>query len=314
MQVFNRFEDLQESYAGCVIALGTFDGIHLGHVDIIRTAKECAMQAGKKLVVFSFSNHPLDQLAPEKSPPRLCSEEKKKLLLDSLAVDVLFNMHFDSKLATVSSDQFVMDLKKFFSPSCVVVGDNYSYGYLGAGSAETLLADGNKYGFAVVVRSLVEIDGLVVSSTNIRNKVLAGDILTANKLLGRCYSISGEVVAGDARGRKLGFPTANISLAPANQTIAADGVYAVLVKIGEDTFKAVVSIGKNPTFELASRRVEVHILDFAGVLYGKTIEIAFVDKIRAMKKFADEQELVASISADIEKAKTILSLSGNLCS
>ena len=306
MQVFNRFEDLPEIHAGCVIALGTFDGIHLGHFDIINTAKDYAAQKGVKSVVFSFSNHPLDLIAPEKSPPRLCSEEKKKQLLGELGVDVLFNMHFDNKLLTVSSAQFVMNLIKYFSPGCLVVGDNYSYGYLGAGTAQTLINDGQKYNFSVIVRSLVTVDNIIVSSTNIRNFLVTGDIDKANKLLGREYSVCGAVIDGDKRGRTLGFPTANLKVDTYNQTIPGDGVYAGYGKLGESIFGAVISIGKNPTFPAKERRVEVHLLDFNEDIYGKKLEVIFKIKIRDEQKFDNADDLITGIKADVNFTKEYL--------
>lgn len=306
MQVFSKFEDIKKIYDGCVIALGTFDGIHLGHVDIINTANDYAQKHGVKSAVFSFSNHPLELISPEKSPPRLCTEKQKKDLLEKMSVDILFNMNFDSALAKVSSEQFVKNLKKYFSPGCIVVGDNYSYGYLGAGTANTLIADGEKYGFSVIVRKLVKFDDIIVSSTNIRNLILNGDIKTANKLLGREYLLTGKVVDGDKRGRTLGFPTANLDMAPVNQTIPDDGVYAVKAIVENKNYDAVASIGKNPTFAAKNRRVEVHLLDFDKNIYGKEIDIIFYDKIRNEYKFNDVDKLIEFIGKDVEKARNIL--------
>lgn len=306
MQVFSNFEDLPEVYNGCVIALGTFDGIHLGHLDIINTAREYAKKKATKVVVFSFSNHPLDLISPEKTPPRLCSEEKKKELLEALNVDVLFNMHFDAELASVSSAQFVLNMQSFFSPGCLVVGDNYSYGYLGAGTAQTLISDGQKYGFDVIVRKLVTLDDIIVSSTNIRNFILQGNIKTANKLLAREYSLDGIVVDGDKRGRKLGFPTANLQLKPANQTVPADGVYACHALIADKCYKAVASIGQNPTFDgIKGHRIEAYLLDFNQDIYGEELELFFFEKIRDEKKFVSVSELIEKIKEDVAYVRKI---------
>lgn len=308
MQVFNRFQDLHEVYSGCVVALGTFDGIHLGHIDIIETAKQEAIKRGTKSIVFSFSNHPLEEIAPDKAPFRICSEEKKKDLLEKLGVDVLFNMHFDHEFASVSSTQFVLNLKQYFSPGSIVVGDNYSYGYLGAGTASTLIADGKQHDFSVIIRELIKVDDIVVSSTNIRNFILTGDISKANKLLGRYYSLSGKVIHGDARGRTLGFPTANLKVIPGNLVIPNKGVYMAFAKIDGIVYKAVVSVGTNPTFSTNELRVEAHILNFNQDIYDKNMEIAFVEKIRDEKAFSNVQELIYNIQKDKNMADKSLNL------
>ena len=306
MQVFNKFEELYENYSGCVIALGTFDGIHLGHLDIIKTAKNYAEKNNVKSIVFSFSNHPLDLITPKKSPTRLCSEEKKKQLLEDLGIDILFNMHFDSKLLTVSSSQFVINMQRYFSPGCLVVGGNYSYGYLGAGTATTLIKDGQKYNFFVMVRTLVTANNIIVSSTNIRNYLLTGDIGKANKLLGREYSLCGKVIDGDKRGRTLGFPTANLEVDTYNQTIPGDGVYAGFARLKESTFQAVISISNNPTFLSTTHKIEVYLFDFNENIYGEKLEVVFATKIRETKKLANTDELIENIKNDVNFAKKYL--------
>ncbi len=313
MQIFNKFEDLPEVYEGCAIALGTFDGIHLGHVDIIKTAKKHAKNAGTKCIVFSFVNHPMEKIAPAKAPLRLCSEDKKKELLSALGVDILFNIYFDKKFASVSSSQFVSALQKFFSPGCIVVGDNYSYGHLGAGTAQTLKADGKKYGFAVIVRKLVTVNEIVVSSSNIRRYILNGDMDTANNLLGRYYTFSGKVVKGNGRGKGLGYPTANLEIQSSRQAIPADGVYAVWAKIGTGVYPAVTNIGNNPTFITTSRRLETTILNFSADIYGENIEIIFVKKLRSEEKFPDKDALITQIEKDIAKAGEYLKDKENIC-
>lgn len=308
MQVFNCFQDLHTIYTDCVIALGTFDGIHLGHTDIINVAKKQAQEKGTKLVVFSFSNHPFEEIVPDKVPYRICSEEKKKELLENLGVDILFNLHFDHSFALVTSVQFILDLKKYFSPSCIVVGDNYSYGYLGAGNAQTLVEEGKKYNFSVIIRKLIKIDDIIVSSTNIRSFILQGKIPMANKLLGRYYALTGQVIHGDARGRTLGFPTANLQIIPGNLVIPENGVYMSLVKVDNDVYKAVVSIGTNPTFSTNEMRIEAHILHFNQSIYDKHIEIAIIEKIRDEKVFSSVEELINNINNDIEKTNLKINL------
>jgi riboflavin kinase/FMN adenylyltransferase len=303
MLVVNKFEEFPDFYKNCVIALGTFDGIHIGHAGIINSAKEYAARHGIKSVVFSFLNHPLDLIAPEKAPSRLCTEAKKKSLLKKLSVDALFNLRFDKNIVLLSSDQFIVDIKRHFSPECIVVGDNYSYGYLGAGTAYTLVRAGQIHGFEVIVHKLVQIDGVVASSTNIRNYLKAGQIAEANKLLGRCYALKGAVRHGDKRGRVLGFPTANLKIDARRQAIPEDGGYLAAVKIGRKKLPAVVNVGTNPTFGNNERRVEAHILDFSQDIYGRQLEIAFIERLRGERIFSSADELIAAIKADIAYAR-----------
>ncbi len=303
MQVIENFQDVKQLYNGCVIALGTFDGIHLGHKDIVSCAKEYAKEHKIKSVVFSFSNHPLDFIAPEKAPLRICSEQTKKHLLNELGIDLLFNMHFDYNFAKVSSEEFIANLKTFFNPSCLVIGDNYSYGYLGAGTAQTLVDDGKKHGFEVVVRSLVKLDDIIVSSTNIRKYITKGDVQITNRLLGHRYCIDGKVIHGFNRGAKMGFATANVETDCKSQIILGDGVYLAKVNIDNKQLNAIVNIGKNPTFALEKRQIEVHILDFSENIYGKAINVSFIKKIRDEQKFNNEQELIKTVTNDIKTAK-----------
>ncbi len=312
MEVFNKFHDLPEVYTGCAMALGTFDGIHIGHVDIITTALEYARKNNKKCVVFSFSNHPLDEISPEKAPPRLCSEKKKKQLLADMGVDILFNMHFDRNFALLSSEEFVLDLRRNFAPGCIVVGDNYSYGYLGAGNARTLAKDGEAYGFSVVVKELVVMDGIIVNSSNIRKFIMDGDLKKASKLLGRYYSFQGEIIHGDARGRTLGFPTANMKIGEAGESLPADGIYAAFAKFEGKVFRALASIGKNPTFGERSRRLEVYIMDFDQDIYGRQLEVAFIAKIRSEQKFSGATELAAQIKRDVQAAGKYFDVGDNI--
>ncbi len=296
--------DLKNKYPATVIALGTFDGLHLGHNDVIRTAKEYAERNGLKLAVFTFSNHPLALIRPDLVPVRIISAEEKIQLLAAAGVDYLINIPFTEDFAALSPDEFLEGLRQF-NYLCLVVGENFTYGFLGSGKTDTLERSGKKDGFDVIVRPLVKMNGNIVSSTGIRNLIRAGHIEHANNMLGRVYSITGQIVHGDERGRKLGFPTANIELQNSEMAVPAPGVYAVEAEIDGITYEGMGNIGNNPTFnDVEHVRLEVNLFNCSGDLYGKTMKVYFYKYIRAEQKFSGIEELCRQIDADKEAIKT----------
>ena len=296
--------ELKNKYPATVIALGTFDGLHLGHTDVINTAKDYAERSGLKLAVCTFSNHPLALIRPDLVPVRIISAEEKIKLLESFGVDYLINIPFTEDFAALSPDEF-LDRLACFNYRCLVVGENFTYGFLGSGKTETLERSGRKNGFDVIVRSLVKMNGNVVSSTGIRNLIQAGHIEYANRMLGRAYSITGTIVHGEQRGRKLGFPTANIELLHGEMAVPAPGVYAVTVSIEGSIYEGMGNIGNNPTFnDVEHARLEVNLFNCSGDLYGKTMSVQFHKYIRAEKKFSGVEELCRQIEEDKKAIKT----------
>ncbi len=296
--------ELKNKYPATVIALGTFDGLHLGHTDVIDTAKDYAERSGLKLAVFTFSNHPLALIRPDLVPVRIISAEEKIKLLESFGVDYLINIPFTEDFAALSPDEF-LDRLACFNYRCLVVGENFTYGFLGSGKTETLERSGRKNGFDVIVRPLVKINGNVVSSTGIRNLIQAGHIEYANRMLGRAYAITGTIVHGEQRGRKLGFPTANIELLHGEMAVPAPGVYAVTVSIEGSIYEGMGNIGNNPTFnDVEHARLEVNLFNCSGDLYGKTMSVQFHKYIRAEKKFSGVEELCRQIEEDKKAIKT----------
>lgn len=296
--------ELKNKYPATVIALGTFDGLHLGHTDVINTAKDYAERSGLKLAVFTFSNHPLALIRPDLVPVRIISAEEKIKLLESFGVDYLINIPFTEDFAALSPDEF-LDRLACFNYRCLVVGENFTYGFLGSGKTETLERSGRKNGFDVIVRPLVKINGNVVSSTGIRNLIQAGHIEYANRMLGRAYSITGKIVHGEQRGRKLGFPTANIELLHGEMAVPAPGVYAVTASIEGSIYEGMGNIGNNPTFnDVEHARLEVNLFNCIGDLYGKTMSVQFHKYIRAEKKFSGVEELCRQIEEDKKAIKT----------
>lgn len=296
--------ELKNKYPATVIALGTFDGLHLGHTDVINTAKDYAERNGLKLAVFTFSNHPLALIRPDLVPVRIISAEEKIKLLESFGVDYLINIPFTEDFAALSPDEFLERLA-YFNYRCLVVGENFTYGFLGSGKTETLERSGRKNGFDVIVRPLVKMNGNVVSSTGIRNLIQAGHIEYANRMLGRAYAITGTIVHGEQRGRKLGFPTANIELLHGEMAVPAPGVYAVTASIEGSIYEGMGNIGNNPTFnDVEHARLEVNLFNCSGDLYGKTMSVQFHKYIRAEKKFSGVEELCRQIEEDKKAIKT----------
>jgi riboflavin kinase/FMN adenylyltransferase len=302
MEVFTRPADLRGRFANTAVALGTFDGVHIGHQHIIRQAAARARNAGGKSVVFTFANHPLSVIAPDRCPPLLVMPAHKAELIAALGSDVLLSVTFDRAFLELSPETFITMMVDNLRPAFIVVGPNYSFGHRGAGKPDMLAAAGRRFGFEVIVPPAVEVDGVAVSSTLIRQMVLAGDVAGSVPLLGRPFRIEGVVAAGEGRGRALGFPTANITAAE-GQIVPADGVYAALVYVDGDRYRGVVNIGNNPTFRAQARSIEVHLRAFSGDLYGRQIVVDFLARLREERAFAGVADLRDQIARDVAAAE-----------
>ncbi len=307
MKIAGRLSDAQneKKLRGCVVAVGTFDGVHIGHQALISRAVSLARGADVPCVVFTFQNHPLSVLAPVRVPPFLSSPEERRRVFASLGVDFVIEEPFTKELASLSAEEFLSRLVEALAPRAVVVGENFSFGAGGCGTPEFLAAQGKIMGFRVEKVPLLSHAGETVSSTRIRKLLLTGDVRLAGELLGRLFSIAGIVVHGDERGRMLGFPTANL-LPPNGEACPANGAYAVRVVLenGEEKI-GVANVGSNPTFGGNERRVEAHLLDFSGDIYDERITVRFVERLRAEKKFPSPELLVGQIRRDEQKAREI---------
>lgn len=298
MEIITSLEQLHSFAAPCVVALGTFDGLHRGHLDVIGTAKQEAEHTGAKLAVFTFSNHPLEWINPAHVPVALVTPAVKLQLLESFGVDVLIDIPFNQLVADLLPQQFLERLSAL-NYSCLVVGENFTYGQRGVGNVYTLAASAQAMGFKLIVRKLVSNNGTIVSSTEIRRLITAGEVQQAAKMLGRSYSISGIVAHGNERGRLLGYPTANLELVDAHVAIPLGGVYAVRAYVDGGVYGGMANIGKNPTFgDVEKPRLETHIFGFSGDIYGKTLTIEFVQRIRGEVKFAGIDALKAQLAQD----------------
>jgi riboflavin kinase/FMN adenylyltransferase len=300
MEIVTSLKQPARVYHPCAIALGTFDGLHKGHVDVIKTAGEYARTHGLKLVVFTFSNHPYSYIRPHRVPVAIISETGKLAILKSLGVDTLLEIPFDDYLANLTANDFLKALQ-VFNYHCLVVGENFSYGYMGAGNTDSLRMEGFQHNFEVIVRPLMQENGHVISSTSIRTLVQYGNLSWAAKMLGRPYAVYGNVVHGFARGRKLGFPTANLRLDRTKVALPPDGVYAVTITTPAGCYKGMANLGTNPTFgDVPKELLEVHLLGFEGDLYDQYLQVNLLKFIRMEQKFADLEALKTQVQADLQ--------------
>lgn len=298
MKVINNLDDIRGKYQHGVIALGTFDGIHLGHQDIIVHAVSYASEKKITPILFTFQNHPLLELAPDKVPTRLTSCRQKIDLISKFNIDVLLAIDFNNNIASMPPEKFIDSLMENLAPTAIIVGDNFTYGAGGVGNTETLRVICEKNNIELIVRKLISIDNVLVSSTHIRNYIAEGEMLKAAKFLGRPYSVSGKVVHGKKLGHTIGFPTANVEI---DQSIAmpSDGGYAVRIKIKDRIYNAMASYGKNPTVENKNiSSLEINIFDFDADIYDEYVEVFFYKKTRNIEKFASLDELIAAINFD----------------
>lgn len=305
MILITDLKKVKHYFLNSIITLGNFDGLHLGHQELIRMVIRRARETGGLSLVVTFRPHPLKILAPEKCPPLISIYEEKIALFEKLGIDVLVKIPFTREFSDMSPRDFVKDvLCGLLGAKEIYVGYNYRFGRGREGTIESLKELGREFGFSVVEVDQVSLGGEVISSTKIRTLIRDGDVENAARLLGRTYAITGVVIRGDNRGKGLGFPTANI--ASKHDIIPSNGVYAVWVYVREKYYNGIANIGMRPTFDKHERAIEVHLFDFNEDLYGEEISLYFLRKIRDEKKFENADALVRQIHADITSAGEIL--------
>ncbi len=289
-----------------VLAIGDFDGVHLGHQEVIRLAVERGRELDSGAAIMTFHPHPRELLGMKHYVQLLTPLALKHEVLSGLGVDMTYVVEFNESFMRVSPEDFVEHMLVPLGLDTVFVGFDFTFGYKGAGTPDTLceLAKGR---FAVEIVRPFHLHGDKVSSTRIRSCLQAGDVREAAELLGRAYELQGDVVHGDARGRTIGYPTANIALSDP-YVLPANGVYAVEVFARGRWHGAVMNVGVKPTFTdgLLQPTLEAHLFDFSETIYGERVKVRLVDYIRAERKFASIQELIAQIGQDADRAKQTL--------
>jgi riboflavin kinase/FMN adenylyltransferase len=306
MKVIRDLNDIPPEFRDAYVTIGNFDGVHLGHIPILKKLIDEAHMESRKALVITFDPHPKRVLHPHIKPFYLITslEEKIKLLEDA-GIDGLILIPFDLEFSKTTAEAFVnqilwdkLHIRKIF------IGHDYTFGKNKAGNEAFLFSRGKKLGFDVDVVHAVKLGDETVSSTRLRYAILNGNVKMASRLLGRPYNISGTVVPGKHRGSTLGIPTANIK--PHKELLPYQGVYAVIVNLGEGRHQGVLNIGFNPTFSDNELSVEVFLFDFTGNIYGEKLDIFFIERMRDEIKFDKPEQLIEQIKKDIDQAKTIL--------
>ena len=288
-----------------VVALGVFDGIHLGHREILTRAVERARADGLKSVACTFDRHPMEILQPDRAPLPLTTLDERLELMAGTGLDATLVLPFTRELARLEPEAFVGEvLLDRLRARVVVVGTDHRFGRGARGDARLLEALGARLGFVVEVVSPLQIDGEAVSSTEIRAALQRGALERAARLLGRPYAVCGEVVRGAGRGRTLGFPTAH--LRTARPLLVPTGVYACRARCGETAYRAMVNVGHRPTFEGQDYAIEAYLIDFSGDIYDLPLCLEFLQRVRDERKFPSVEALKEQIARDVESARRTL--------
>jgi riboflavin kinase / FMN adenylyltransferase len=286
------------------VTVGTFDGVHLGHQEVLDELVHVASERGERSVLVSFDPHPLKIVRPNEAPRLLTTPKEKEAIIAQYGIDVVSHVPFTYELSQYSPERFVSEiLVKRFGLAHLVIGYDHGFGKGRSGDVETLREIGAKMGFEVDVVEPFQLDGDNVSSSKIRAALQAGDVRLAARGLGRPYSLWGIVVRGEGIGGPgLGMPTANIEIREEDKLLPKDGIYAVRA----NGMNGVAHLGPRPTFEGVSATIEVHLLDFSGDLYGKTLTLEFVERIRDIEKFGSMGDLADAMRDDASEARKIL--------
>jgi riboflavin kinase / FMN adenylyltransferase len=303
--VYRHLGRIGRHFPAPVLTLGVFDGVHLGHQAILRRVAEHADTIGGTPVALTFVPHPAAVLAPTSVPPMLTDWRDRAALLAAHAVPNVILQRFTRSFASIEAEDFVSRfLIDGLGVEAIIVGHRVRFGRGGRGDVALLEELGRQCNVHVEVIGPVSLDGVPVSSSAVREAVLAGDLATAEKLLNRPHAVSSRVVHGRHRGRTLGFPPAN--MATAGLALPANGVYAVRSCVGERRLTGVANIGTNPTFQESQRSLEVHLFDFEGDIYGRRMQVEFVRRLRGEVKFPNPQALIEQISRDVTAARDVL--------
>jgi len=303
MELIRGLYNLRPRHHGCVVTIGNFDGVHLGHQAVLGQLSEKSAEMGLPAALITFEPHPQEFFAVENVPPRLTRFREKIQALRRYAVDRVLCLSFNQALAEMPAQDFIRKvLIEGLGVRYLVVGDDFRFGHKRQGDPAMLRESGGRDGFQVINMHAFDVDGARVSSTRIRRALADGDLDTARKLLGRSYRMSGRVVHGDRRGRTIGYPTANIYLH--RRATPLLGVYAVEVfGLDKEPLKGVANIGMRPTVNGRTCLLEVHIFDFARDIYGRHVQVEFLTKLRDEKRFESIDALQQQIHQDERAAR-----------
>ena len=302
--IISNESGLPPTVNGTIVTVGTFDGVHLGHIDVIRRLVDRAKAAGAPSLLLSFDPHPLEVVNPAAAPLLLTTTEEKLEVISETGVDYLAIMPFTHELASYGAADFVeLILRRRFRMQELLIGHDHGFGHRRAGNVTVLKELGERDGFPVEVVDAVSAgDGQHVSSTSIRRAVAGGDLDRAASGLGRRYSVSGTVVAGNSRGRQLGFATINLSTPSPRKLLPPEGVYSVMVQTPAGQFGGMMNLGPRPTFGDLTVSLEAHLFEVDRDFYGNRVRIDFVSFLRETRKFSNPEELVSQLGKDRENA------------
>jgi riboflavin kinase/FMN adenylyltransferase len=307
MKLLHGFDD-PAAFQGGYVSIGNFDGVHRGHQTMVARLIERARAASVPAVVMTFSPHPISLLRPEAAPAPLTNLERKAELLGQCGVDFVIGYRTDWALLNLGPDEFFQSIiVSKLQAKGLVEGENFFYGHQRAGTVTTLAHACQAAGLSLDVITPVAFNGRIVSSSVIRGLIAQGALAEAAELLGTTYRIRGRVTQGLARGRTLGFPTANLT--DIDTEIPPDGVYAARCRVGDQTYRAAINLGTNPTFAEHQRKFEVHILDFQGDIYNHWIDVDFVTRLRETVAFQSVDQLLAQLRTDVAAVRDQVELS-----
>ena len=305
MEVFNGIQAVRGKLKKPAITIGNFDGVHKGHQALFEKVRLWAQKLGGQSAVMTFDPHPLKVLSPEKAPAFITCHRLKMDLIAGCGIDATIVIPFNHLFSRMSAREFVeIILVEHIGARAIIVGHDYRFGHTREGDIDFLRRLGREYGFEVDTVEGIRIDDKVVSSTAIRRMIAGGLIKDANELLGHLFEVRGEVITGQRRGILLGFPTANIRM-PAMAS-PPTGVYVIEAEVEGKKYGGAANLGYNPTFGNTELSLEAHLFDFNGDLYGKTIAVRFIDRLREEVRFPGPAELAAQIGRDVAEAKKIL--------
>ncbi|WP_353095263.1 bifunctional riboflavin kinase/FAD synthetase [Tissierella praeacuta] len=297
-----ELSNYNETRFNTAIALGNFDGIHIGHQQLIKTMVSKSKELGIKSSLLLFKSH-TKTIIDNNKPKTITNNQQKFKIAEDLGVDIIYMLNFNEEIMKLSGEEFIRDIIiKKMNGKLLVVGFDYRFGYKASGNSKYLIELGRKYNIDVIVLDPIYKDEDIISSSNIRNLIANGNVSGSLKMLGRPYSITGKVIPGKNRGNKLGFPTANIEPID-NYVIPKNGVYMTNTIVDGKRYTSATNIGYNPTFNEDILKIETYLLDFNGDIYGKILEIEFLDFLRNDIKFENKEALIEQMKTDIEMIK-----------